>query len=159
MGNIQDFSNFLTLKLKMLRLIIFLRPFARYLLISWFLTIIIVSSIPSLPTLKIHTSRSEIRLDYLIHFCEYAILAGMAFLTFAGKEFRLDYRKFMIITTLLIFFAILDEYHQKLIPGRAFNLKDIYSNIAGVVAALVFCIIIFRKIAEKKEKPILGSDL
>ncbi len=139
----------------MLRLIIFLRPFARYLLISWFLIIIIFSSIPSIPILKIRTSGSEIRLDYLIHFCEYAILAGMAFLTFAGKEFRLDYRKFLIITTLLILFAILDEYHQKLIPGRAFNPKDIYSNIAGVLAAMVFCLVVFRKISEKKANTIL----
>jgi VanZ family protein len=134
----------------MLRLIIFLRPFARYFLIAWLITILIVSSVPSIPTLKIHTAKSEIRLDYLIHFCEYGILAGMAFLTFVNSEFRLSFRKFFIITAGLILFAILDEFHQKLIPGRAFNAKDIYSNIAGVFGALVFCIVVFRIIFRNK---------
>jgi VanZ family protein len=134
----------------MLQLIIFLRPYARYLLICWLLIILIVSSIPSIPTLKIHTAKSEIRLDYLIHFCEYGLLAGMAFLTFVNNEFRLSNKKFIIITAGLILFAILDEYHQKLIPGRAFNLKDIYSNIAGIFGALLYCLIVFRMIAAKK---------
>ena len=134
----------------MLRLIVFLRPFARYLFIFWLLTIIIVSSIPSIPTLKIHTSKSEIRLDYLIHFCEYGILAGMAFLTFVSSEFRLNATKFILITLSLMLFAILDEYHQKLIPGRAFNLKDIYSNVAGIFGALVFCVVVFKIISGNK---------
>jgi VanZ family protein len=133
----------------MLRLLIFLRPFARYFLIAWLLTIIIVSSVPSIPTLKIHTAKSEIRLDYLIHFCEYGILAGMAFLTFVSSEFKMSNKKFALITILLLLFAILDEYHQILIPGRAFNMKDIYSNITGILGALVFCVIVFRAIANK----------
>lgn len=133
----------------MLRLIIFIRPYARYFLIVWFLTIITVSSIPSLPTLKIHTPKSEIRLDYLIHFFEYGILAGMAYLTFVKSEFRMSYKKFILITSGLILFAIIDEYHQKFIPGRAFNLKDIYSNIGGILGALVFCIVVFRIISRK----------
>lgn len=130
----------------MIRLIIWCKPYARYILVFWFLTIISVSSVPSLPTLKIHTAKSEIRLDYLIHFCEYGFLAFMAFLTMADKEFRLKYSKFLIITLSLILFALMDEYHQKLIPGRAFNVKDILSNIAGILAACVYCVNIFRKI-------------
>jgi VanZ family protein len=46
-------------------------------------------------------------------------------------------------------FAILDEYHQKLIPGRSFNVMDILSNIIGIVAASIFCVLIFRNIAGK----------
>ena len=133
----------------MLQLIIFLRPFARYLLIAWILAIIIVSSIPSIPILKIHTAKTEIRLDYLIHFCEYAALAFLAFLSFAGKEFKISSGKFILITLCLISFAFLDEFHQKLIPGRAFNVKDILSNIFGILAALPFCVVVFRKIAGK----------
>jgi len=131
------------------RLLIWCKPFAKYLLVAWLLAIISVSSIPSLPTLKIHTSGSDIRLDYLIHFCEYGILAGMAFLTFADSQFRLRYTKIFLITICLILFAIADEYHQKLIPGRAFNVKDILSNIAGILGALVFCVVVFRSIARK----------
>jgi len=134
----------------MIKLILWCKPFAKYLFAAWIVVILTVSSIPSLPTLKIHTEKSEIRLDYLIHFCEYGLLAGMAFLTFVSNEYKLSNKKFLLITVGLILFAILDEYHQKLIPGRSFNLKDIYSNIAGVLAALIFCFIVFRMIVYKK---------
>jgi VanZ family protein len=133
----------------MIRLIIWCKPFAKYLLISWLLTIIIVSSIPSIPTLKIHTAKSEIRLDYLMHLCEYGLLTFLAFLYFVSSEFRFNYKKFILITISIILFAIIDEFHQKLIPGRTFNVKDIYSNITGIVAAVIFCVLIFRKISVK----------
>ena len=135
----------------MFRLIIWCKPFAKYLLIFWLLTIIIVSSIPSIPTLKIHTAKSEIRLDYLMHFCEYGLLTFMAFLYFVSSEFRFNYKKFILITISIILFAIIDEFHQKLIPGRTFNVKDIYSNITGIIVAAVFCVLIFRKISVKIE--------
>ena len=136
----------------MLRLIIFLRPFSRYLLIVWIFAIIFVSSIPSIPTLKIHTAKADIRLDYLIHFCEYGILAFLAFLSFAEKVFILSFRKYILITMGLILFAVLDEFHQKLIPGRTFNAKDIFSNLMGILALLLFCILVFRIIAGKIRK-------
>ena len=133
----------------MIRLIIWCKPFAKYLLIFWLLTIIIVSSIPSIPTLKIHTANSEIRLDYFMHFCEYGLLTFMAFLYFVSSEFRFNYKKFILITISIILFAIIDEFHQKLIPGRTFNVKDIYSNITGIIVAVIFCVLIFRKISVK----------
>jgi VanZ family protein len=128
----------------MIKLIIFLRPYARYLLIAWLLTIIIVSSIPNIPTLKIHTAKSEIRLDYLMHFCEYGVLAFMTFLAFAGTDFRISLKDFFLMTGGLILFAVADEFHQKLIPGRSFNTMDIMSNVTGIVVAAIFCGIIFR---------------
>ena len=114
--------------------------------------IIVFSSIPSLPTLRVHTARSEIRLDYLIHFLEYGLLTFMAFLHFVNSEFRLNYKKIILITISIILFAVIDELHQKLIPGRSFNVKDIISDIAGILAAVVFCVLVFRKITERIEK-------
>lgn len=137
----------------MIKLITLLRPFARYFLIGWVITIILVSSTPNIPTLKIHTGRSEIRLDYIIHFCEYAVLAFMAFLSFAGKEYKINYKKFVLITVTLIIFAVIDEYHQKLIPGRSFNVNDIVSNISGILAALLYSVVIFRKIDKNIKNP------
>jgi VanZ family protein len=131
----------------MLRFIIWCKPLARYFLVAWIITILVVSSIPSLPTLKIHTAKAEIRLDYLIHFCEYGSLAFLAFLTFIRKEFKVNYSRFSLITILLAAFAILDEFHQKFIPGRSYNIIDILSNIAGIVAAVVFCLVVFRMIS------------
>jgi VanZ family protein len=136
----------------MIRLIIWCKPFARYLLIIWVLMIIVFSSIPSLPTLRVHTARSEIRLDYLIHFLEYGLLTFMAFLHFVSSEFRLNYKKIILITISIILFAVIDELHQKFIPGRSFNVKDIISDIAGILAAVVFCVLVFRKITERIEK-------
>jgi VanZ family protein len=136
----------------MLKLIIYLRPIARYLLIAWLLTIIIVSSIPNIPTLKIHTAKADIRLDYLMHFCEYGVLTFMAQLSFTGNEFKISYKKFFLITVSLILFAILDELHQKLIPGRTYNVKDIASNVTGILATTVFTLLIFRSIRIRMKK-------
>jgi VanZ family protein len=128
----------------MLKLLIYLRPAARYFLIAWVLTIIIVSSIPNIPTLKIHTAKKEIRLDYLMHICEYGVLTFMAFLSFAGKEFKIRFRKVLLIAAGLVIFAVLDELHQKLIPGRSYNIKDMLSNITGIVVVTVFAVVLFR---------------
>ena len=133
----------------MLKLVEFLRPFAIYLLIGWVLVIAFVSSDPSIPTLKIHTGKAEIRLDYLFHTCEYGWLAFLAFLTFSGRNFRISAVKYLIISVCLICFALLDEFHQKFIPGRAFNVNDIISDLAGIAAALMFCVVVFRMLAER----------
>jgi VanZ family protein len=135
----------------MLKLIKFLRPFARYLLISWALTVIIVSSIPDIPTMKIHTSRADFRIDYFLHFCEYGLLTFLTFLSFAGTEFRLSFRRYLIISTSLIVFAFLDEYHQKLIPGRSYNIHDFFSNVTGILVIIIFTIFVFRAIRNGKK--------
>lgn len=132
----------------MIKLITLFRPHARYFLILLIIAILAVSSIPNLPTLKIHTAKTEFRLDYLIHFCEYGVLAFVAFLSFAGKEFKIGYRKVLLIVVSLIVFAVLDELHQKLIPGRTYNIKDIMSNVAGIVAVTVFTMFMFRAIGK-----------
>jgi VanZ family protein len=136
--------------LYMLKLIIFFRPYARYMLIAWLLTIIIVSSSPSIPVMKLHAGDKEIRLDYLLHFLEYGILSFMTYLTFSGNNFLISLRKYAVLTGLLILFALFDEFHQIIIPGRSYNIYDIYSNLSGIAAALVFCVVVFRIIARNK---------
>lgn len=136
----------------MLKLIIFLRPFARYLFIAWIITIIVLSSIPNIPTLKIRTPHSEIRLDYLMHFSEYGFLTFISYLSLAGKQFRISYMKIFLIPIALILFAILDELHQKLIPGRTCSVRDALSDSAGVIIGMIFVIVVFRLISLKLEK-------
>jgi VanZ family protein len=133
----------------MYRLIKLIKPYSKYFLVAWIIFIVTFSSIPSLPVLKIETKDSTIRLDYLIHFCVYGILAFLAYLNSSDNIFKLNLRKYIIITTVVILFAILDEFHQKLIPGRSFNLKDILSNFSGIIAALIFYLIVFRMIGNK----------
>jgi VanZ family protein len=134
----------------MKQLILFIRPLGRYLLVIWVLAIIFISSVPNLPSPKIHPGGFKIRLDYLFHFIEYGVLAFLTFLSFVKKDFSIAPKKYLVITLALMLFALADEYHQILIPGRTFNLKDILSNISGIVAAAVFCYFMFRSI--KKDK-------
>jgi VanZ family protein len=133
----------------MYKLISFLRPFAKYFLAVWIIAIIIVSSMPSIPVLKIHTQKTDIRLDYFIHFLEYGSLAFLTYLTLADKDFGISPLKYFIITVCLVVFAVADESHQIIIPGRTFNTNDIISNLAGIAGGLVFCVLVFRKIALK----------
>jgi VanZ family protein len=128
----------------MLRLLIWFKPYSRYFLTGWVLFILVFSSIPSLPTIKIHTAKSEIRLDYLIHLVEYGILGFLAFLSYSGGQFSPGLRRFALLTVCLILFAFLDEFHQKFIPGRTYNPIDLYSNWTGIIVALVFCMVVFR---------------
>ncbi len=128
----------------MYRLIFTFKPYSKYFLVAWVIIIMTVSSIPKLPTIRIETEKGIIRLDYFIHFCEYASLAFFAFLTFADDRLRLGAKKYALITAAVITYSVIDEFHQKLIPGRSFNVKDIYSNISGIIAALIFCVVVFR---------------
>jgi VanZ family protein len=130
----------------MLKLIIYLRPIAKYLLIAWALTILTLSSIPNIPTLKLHTGGSEIRLDYLMHFVQYGILTFVTFLSFSGSSFEIGYGKVLLLTAGLILFATADEFHQKLIPGRSFSYRDILSNLSGVVIVAIITLVIFRSL-------------
>ncbi len=131
------------------RLITWCRPYASYLLAGWLVAVITVSSIPSLPTLKIHTAHNVIRLDYFIHFCEYGFMAFLTFMAFSGRSFYISYKRWIVLTGGLILFALLDELHQKLIPGRTYNIKDFLSNATGIIAAMVFCISVFKTIRHK----------
>jgi len=132
----------------MYKLIAFIRPYAKYLLLAWIVAIVTVSSSPSIPSLRIHTEKTDIRLDYLIHFLEYASLAFLTYLAFAGKDFRIPAVRYLLFTSCLIIFAIADESHQILIPGRTFNPKDLLSNLAGIAGGLVFCVVVFRKMCK-----------
>lgn len=134
----------------MVKLLALLRPFARYILAAWVITVIALSSTPNLPTLKIHTAKNDIRLDYLIHICEYGFLALMAYLSFLNDERKNNkintcIIRYTVITAALVLFAFADEYHQLLIPGRTFNPLDLLCNIAGIAAALIFSLLTFKR--------------
>jgi len=136
----------------MIQLIIRSKPFSKYILMIVTIAIISISSIPHLPTLKIHTAKSDIRLDYLIHFCQYGLLTLVAFIAYSDKNFNIRAGKALLLIATLILFAISDEFHQKLIPGRSFSLKDILSNLSGIVVAAVITILIFRSIRLKLKR-------
>jgi VanZ family protein len=118
------------------------------------IAIISISSIPDIPTLKIHTEKSDIRLDYVIHFCQYGLLTLVAFITYSDKTFNISSGKALLLISCLMLFAVADEFHQKLIPGRSFSLKDILSNLSGIVVAAVITIVIFRNIRRRMKREV-----
>ncbi|HOW38954.1 MAG TPA: VanZ family protein [Bacteroidales bacterium] len=133
----------------MLRLIIFFKPYSKYLLAAWMTAVITVSSIPSLPTLKLETEGSVIRLDYLIHFMEYGIMIVLALMAFSDRLFSMQPGKLVIVTAGIVLFAIVDEFHQKLIPGRSFNVKDILSNVTGITSGVIFYLLILKMLKKR----------
>jgi VanZ family protein len=78
----------------------------------------------------------------------------MAFLALAEDKFSINWKKFITVAICLVMFAILDELHQKLIPGRTCSARDVASDATGVAAAIVFTLVVFRSVRigiEKRE--------
>jgi VanZ family protein len=130
-------------RINLKQLISLAKPYSRYMLVIWAVIIMIVSSIPSIPTLRISAGGFSIRLDYITHVAIYVILAFLGYLSFTGRDLLLSTKKLLLITLSLMSFAFVDEFHQKYIPGRTFNLIDLISNVTGIFAALAFCWKIF----------------
>ena len=73
----------------------------------------------------------------IAHFTEYAILgflAARAFRTSAREGIR-D-RWFLICATIVVVYALVDEYHQSFVPSRTASLWDSFIDMAGGLAAL-----------------------
>jgi VanZ family protein len=87
-----------------------------------------------------------------MHFCEYGVLTFITFLSLAGEKFKINYKKFLLITVSLILFATIDELHQKLIPGRTYSVKDIESNVMGILMATIFTIVVFSILVRSIQK-------
>jgi VanZ family protein len=138
----------------MIRIIAWFKPYSKYFMVAWLIIIFTISSIPSLKPLFSEKSRSFIKPDHVIHFCEYGLLTFLAYLMYTDNHFRITLKKYLVITAGLILFALVDEFHQKFVPGRSFNMKDIYSNIAGIIAGFIFCVTTFRIMQRKQEEKV-----
>lgn len=68
------------------------------------------------------------------HMTEYAILAGLIFLFFAGLRLYLRV-SFSFIITLL--YSISDEVHQYFVPGRSGVYTDVIIDMIGAMFALI----------------------
>jgi len=84
----------------------------------------------------------------ILHFCEYAILATLVFITLRVGKVKL---KYIPAITILFAFAVaaLDEYYQSHIPGRSPKIRDVFIDTMGAVAAIIFILLkikMFRRI-------------
>ena len=74
----------------------------------------------------------------LAHFTEYAILGFLAARAFRTSERpAINSRWFLISLTLIVVYALADEYHQSFVPTRTGTIYDSLIDIVGGVTALI----------------------
>ena len=74
----------------------------------------------------------------LAHFTEYAILGFLAARAFrTSPRPAISSRWFLISLTLVITFALMDEFHQTFVPSRTGSFYDSLIDIAGGLTALL----------------------
>ena len=75
----------------------------------------------------------------IAHFTEYAVLGFLA-----ARAFRTSPRAiisqhwFLICVTLVVVYALLDEYHQSFVPSRTASIFDSLIDMSGGLTALIF---------------------
>lgn len=74
----------------------------------------------------------------LAHFSEYALLGILAARAFRGSPRAwLRERWFLVSLTLIVVYALLDEYHQTFVPSRTGTIYDSLIDMAGGLTALL----------------------
>jgi VanZ family protein len=74
----------------------------------------------------------------LAHFTEYAILGFLAARAFrTSPRPAISTRWFLISATLIVTFALLDEFHQTFVPTRTGSIYDSFIDMAGGLTALL----------------------
>ncbi len=86
------------------------------------------------------------------HFCIYAFFGF--WLLFLVREYRKD-KAVPIASATACFYAVTDEIHQRFVPGRSGQFKDVCIDTAGAVTgALIALLLIFfwQKLRKKRRK-------
>jgi VanZ family protein len=74
----------------------------------------------------------------IAHFTEYAILGFLAARAFRTSTRPAIYtRWFLISATLVVVYALMDEYHQSFVPSRTASIFDSLIDMAGGLTALL----------------------
>jgi hypothetical protein len=95
--------------------------------------LIIVSSLPidGLGASRSFFGLFTFRVDHVAHFCIYATLSFIGFLAFGnGKKVK----HLLLLFIGLLFFALLEEGHQKWIPLRDASWGDYFFDVLGIIA-------------------------
>ena len=74
----------------------------------------------------------------IAHFSEYAILGFLAARAFrTSPRPAISARWFVICLTLIVVYALMDEYHQTFVPSRTPSIWDSFIDMAGGLVALL----------------------
>jgi VanZ family protein len=115
-------------------------PYA-WIAFTYAVLILIFSSIPDLSPPQLGFEYQ----DKLYHFVEYGIFSVLLFFTLLNSK-RDFLRKNVLLISLLIgaSFGILDELHQKFIPGRQADVLDFTADFVGV-ALIQICFWVYHR--------------
>jgi VanZ family protein len=82
----------------------------------------------------------------LAHFTEYAVLGFLAARAFrTSPRPAISSRWFLISLTMIVVYALADEYHQSFVPTRTGSIYDSLIDIAGGLTALLIVSRVRRK--------------
>lgn len=117
---------------------LFNKKFLGFLTITWAVIIATISSIPNLPNPEIpNNDWISFRLDYLFHFVVFFILGAAFVLWQIPGTLKFSTSTLTWIIIIGSAFAIIDEVHQLIIPGRRYNPIDMAFNLTGFWAAVL----------------------
>ena len=88
-----------------------------------------------------------LRMDYLVHFGAYFLLALLFFFWQANGHLVLFKRQFLFFLAGAVILAVGSEFLQMVIPGRSFNEYDLLSNSIGLAAGIILPQIFYRFLA------------
>lgn len=74
------------------------------------------------------------------HFVIFFLFTFFLFISIKGNQkIKIKYISFVIIISII--YAILDEFHQLFVPLRSFSIKDILTDIAGILSSIILILI------------------
>ena len=97
----------------------------------------LIFAFSSIPNLKLPSLGLGFE-DKIYHFTEFFIWGALYAKSYKMTPGQKSIRGFMIALVIGMAFALLDEGHQRWIPGRGFDWKDLLSNWSGLACSLLF---------------------
>ena len=88
-------------------------------------------------------SKIEPYVRKLAHFSEYG-LGGVLFISLFSTYKWTDRRKITTSILLGVWYAVIDEIHQLMVPGRSGALKDVYIDSLGITTGVIGMLIIIK---------------
>ena len=117
--------------------------------IIWVAIIFIVSSIPRLSGEEFGMPLGA---DKVAHFIEYAILGFLMYRGERGARWRMGVPAWALVIAVGFAIAMVDEYHQRYVPGRDSNVFDWATDAAGVAVGTLIGMRRYRLMVSGVEK-------
>ena len=113
-----------------------------WLTLAYAVLILIISSIPDLTPPELGFEFQ----DKLYHFIEYGVFSVLLFFSLLNSS-RDFFRKNVLVISIFIgaSYAIIDEIHQRFIPGRSADILDFVADFLGVALIQIVFWIYYRK--------------